>query len=316
MSGVEQELNELADALGEQRELLQEGLDTITTELTGERAYQWSFSGSYEGLGVANGEVHTWTTPIYVARMNGLTDFEPAVGAITQWPVAPMVAGPWKILDWVKEDYPEAVEARDEWDRKLPQVRQYSNDQDVDIDELIEFPRQLGAFYNGWHTIRSDMSGLHQHLEDIKSHSDHGTWRGEAADSYSTIIRSQQRGAEAVHTGIGNALEHIGAISQKAVDTCNALMDLATDSANDAIDFAQEIINFTPSQWLSTVNNLVDRMQEINEEHVDEVQAELQSIQNDVEWKTVVDTQFADLQVILGGPEMAWPPADGRGIWD
>lgn len=313
-SGVSEELNTLSETMIEQRDLLQQGLDLIRTEFTGERAYQWRITA--ENLDHnEEGYTETFVAPIWAVRAHGELDFEPSVGGICFWPVAPF-AGRWEIKSWAREDYPDALEARDKWARKLPQVRQYTNDQDVDLDELTEFPRKLGDFYDSWNTIRINMSGLHQALEDIRTQTDNGDWRGSAADSYGAIITAQQRGAEAVDTGIGNAIGHVAELSSKAVDTCKALLDLATDSANNMIDFAQEIVSFDPKQWLGTVNNIVDKMQELNEEHVQEVKDEMDAILQNVEWKVLVEEQFAELRVLLGGADMAWPPADGRGVWD
>lgn len=307
--GVEADYRDITERLKPEREKLQRSLDAIDTELRGPNSKMWRmelidvFSQRYRD----EERRYTWNVPRYHAHL-WAEGWSASVGAIVPHTLAPDFAGDWKVESFVEVDYPPALDARREFSRVLPQIDQYTTDQDVDVDELILLPEKLGEFHSGWKAVANTLTSLPTDIRRI-SRLQGDRWTGEGAEQHGYVIEDMTGAANATITGITNAMSNVLYISETGVAIASALLDVATKMGNDAADWVDMIVGIDPSRWWRAIGRIAKKAAQINEEHNETVKAGLQEVLNSADWNNSVDQQFIELRTALGG-EIVWPRAD------
>lgn len=303
---VEADYREITERLKPEREKLQGALESIDTELRGPHSKMWRIQLREIRPG-AEGRTRTLDVPRYNVFLYGPEGWTPQVGGdVPVQHVGDMLI--WKIVSYTEVDHPMALEAQQEFGNVLPQIEGYTTDQDVDIDELILLPEKLGEFHSGWKSAADTMTSVPNAIRDI-GRLQGDRWTGEGAEQHLYVVEDMQGAAQAAIDGIKNAMSNVLYIGETGVAIASALLDVATETANQAADWVDMIVGFSPANWRSTIGRIAKKAAELNEIHNERVKAGLQEVLRSAEWNNAVDQQFIDLKTALGG-EIVWPRAD------
>lgn len=301
--------SQITETLAVYREQMQGALDSIKTELTGSMSKQWNMDIEcyYRGEKAENIPIeHGWEVSNWLMSLKGIS-WRPSIGATVPHSVTPH-AGDWKVLRYHEEWYEPAKRAHDRFNAALPDLAAYVADQDVDVDELVEVPEKIEAFVNQWHAVSQSLIGLSGQITDIGRLQD-GRWSGPGARAHQHTADDMSDAAHHTVDGISQAWVFASQIGTKAVNMAANLIDIAADSADNAVWAKDLILGFDPRRWIGTVNTLLNKAIELDQQHTKTAAKAIRVIAEDAEFNALVAAHFTQLHNDFDG-EIIWPRPD------
>lgn len=322
MSEIKETLGKLSQVLEENRQYLEMGLTDVVAKLNSDYGKQWRFRvrvfpGTVTGQEL-DYEDQEWITQIRDLPHGGA--WQPTLGYTyiphPRWNTEP---GHKRLDAFVKETSPDAQAAIEEWERRKPEVDKVANAEVQEIQQLIDFPREVDRFYDAWLATQGAFPDVKGRFEELRRVDARLTWSGPGATAYEWILKDCEKASDAVSAGMAALLNGLMNYLRLAVDVIKVVIEVAAQRANDIAELAKTILNFDPKNWLSYVGNeLINQLKTLNESHAKKLRDGVAALTSVAQARFELQAQFTALKTILGKSSVEWPAprAEVNQKWD
>ena len=321
MSNVSETLGKLKQVLKDNERYFRLGLTDVATYLNGDYGKQWRFQVRVFSGTVTNGQLdyedQEWITQVRDLP-HGAT-WQPTLGyEYIPHPNATILPGHKRLDRAVKETCPEAVAAIQEWERHKPQVERLGNAEVKDLEQLINFPEELGKFYDAWHGVRAALPDVMGRFKEARRLDARLTWSGPGATAYGWILEDAEKAADAVYSGIDSLLSALMNYLDLAVDVIQVVLEVARQRVGDVAEAGKMLLGMEPKDWKQVVGALITQLAKLNDAHAKRLSDGISDLTSVANAQFQLNQQFAALRAMLGSNTLEWPAprAEVSQKWD
>lgn len=321
MSTVSQELDNLSEQIRKHRWILEEGMEGARGILTGRSSKQWYLELQDDPGSIVNYNspliIPVWELPpknCIVTRWNVDASYEFRVGDVFPPPAHGSKAA--TITAARLEDYPPAKEARDKYEQNTTWIEGVYDANARDINDLINFPRALGRFYDEWNQVANSIATLDSKIGGVVDVDKRVEWSGSGADAYRDAVKNHVDAALATQFGAKVIRENVIEIAKMAVELCKLLTGIVEKVAADVKVFWEALKTLmNPMDWKGKVDWIVGAVNDSMKNSVDAFKSGVDQIMMAAEKKLALDSAEIDLKNKLGTDDYTWPNTVVSGGW-